>query len=71
MNEKIIAHPGAYLNALLLKHHPELRRSTVRDSFTGYKAPCKVEPEVINPATHEESLAAIARIKTILARKVS
>lgn len=71
IGESIVARPGAYLNALLLKNHPELRRSTTPAPTTVNKARCKIEPEVINPATQEESLAAIARIKAMLARKVS
>lgn len=64
MNEKIIAHPGAYLNALLLKHHPELRSSTP-------PPPPKpqVEPEVIIPASHGFAMAAIADILSLLNKK--
>lgn len=74
MDEKIIAHPGAYLNALLIKNHPELRKKTAPVSLstsTQRSVAHTKEPTAHHtPASHEESLAAIAAIKQLLARRV-
>jgi hypothetical protein len=69
MNEKIIHHPGAYLNSLILANHPELKRP--QETIT---TPCKtrqIEPEEpIIPASEEVVRASLAEIKAMLFRKV-
>ena len=69
MNEKIIHHPGAYLNSLIIANHPELRRATstsTPQTQRQYTAP--EEPEII-PASEEVARAAIAEIMAKLNRK--
>ena len=69
MNEKIIHHPGAYLNSLILANHPELKRP--QETIT---TPCKtrqIEPEEpIIPASEEVVKASLAEIKAMLFRRV-
>ena len=69
MGEKNIAHPGAYLNSLILKHHPELRKPPTVEKVPKKSTPPKLEPEII-PASHEFAKAAIADILSQLNRKV-
>ena len=70
MNEKIINHPGAYLNSLVLANHPEFRRSSQstpsQPQQKRYVEP--EEPEII-PASEEVAMAAIAEIMAKLNRK--
>jgi hypothetical protein len=69
MNEKIIYHPGAYLNSLILVNHPELRRAT--PTSTPLTQPHYIEPEEPKgtPASEEVARAAIAEIMAKLNRK--
>jgi len=69
MGEKIIYHPGAYLNSLILANHPELKRpqQTVTTPQTRYVEP--EEPEG-TPASEEVVRASLAEIKAKLYRKV-
>ena len=69
MNEKIINHPGAYLNSLVLANHPEFRRSpTIIRSQSQQKR--YIEPEeTITPASEEVAKAAIAEIMAKLNRR--
>jgi len=69
MNEKIINHPGAYLNSLVLANHPEFRRSSPNSPPIQQKRYCEPE-ETITPASEEVAMAAIAEIKANLYRKV-
>ena len=75
MGEKIIYHPGGYLNSLILANHPELRKTTAPVSpstpVERIVTHVKEATEPVLPASHEESLAAIARIKEMLARRAS
>jgi hypothetical protein len=70
MNEKIIYHPGAYLNSLILANHPELKKSHRED-----QQPCQqkryVEPEEPEgpPASEEIAKRAIAEIMAKLNRR--
>ena len=70
MNEKIINHPGAYLNSLVLANHPEFRRSSPiipsEPQQKRYVEPD--EPEII-PASEEVAKMAIAEIMAKLNRK--
>ena len=67
MNEKIINHPGAYLNSLILANHPEFRRSSpIIPSQPTQRRYC--EPEII-PASEEVAKRAIAEIMSRLKRK--
>jgi hypothetical protein len=70
MNEKIIHHPGAYLNSLILANHPELRRAT--PTSTPQTPPHYIEPEDPKgtPASEEVVKAYLAEIKAKLYRKV-
>ena len=69
MGEKIIYHPGAYLNSLILANHPEMKRpiQTVTTPQTRYVEP--EEPEG-TPASEEVVRASLAEIKAKLYRKV-
>jgi hypothetical protein len=69
MNEKIIHHPGAYLNSLILANHPELRRAT--PTSTPLTQPHYIEPEEPKgtPAAEEVVRASLAEIKAKLYRK--
>jgi len=71
MNEKIINHPGAYLNSLVLANHPEFRRSSkIMPSQPQQKRYVEPdEPEII-PASEEVAKMAIAEIMAKLNRKV-
>ena len=69
MNEKIIYHPGAYLNSLILANHPEFKRST--EDTTQPPQPRYIEPEPEGPPASEEVVrATLAEIKAMLFRKV-
>lgn len=67
MGEKIINHPGAYLNSLILANHPELKRSpTPQPQYQRYIKP--EEPEG-PPASEDEARAAITEIMARLNRR--
>ena len=71
MNEKIINHPGAYLNSLILANHPDLKKSPHEDQQLDQQKRY-VEPEEPEgtPASENEARAAIAEIMAKLNRKV-
>ena len=70
MNEKIIYHPGAYLNSLIIANHPELKRP--QQTITTPPQPRYVEPEEPEgiPASEDVVRASLAEIKAKLYRKV-
>jgi hypothetical protein len=71
MNEKIINHPGAYLNSLVLANHPEFRRSsTIIQSQSQQKKYVESEEPEGTPASEEVAKMAIAEIMAKLNRKV-
>ena len=71
MNEKIIYHPGGYLNSLVLANHPEFRRSsTIIPSQPQQKRYIEPEEPEIIPASEEVARKAIAEIKAKLNRRV-
>jgi len=71
MNEKIINHPGAYLNSLVLANHPEFRKSsTISPSQPQQKRYIEPEEPEIIPASEEVARKAIAEIKAKLNRRV-
>jgi hypothetical protein len=70
MNEKIINHPGAYLNSLVLANHPEFRRSSpIIPSEPQQKRYIEPEEPEIIPASEEVAKMAIAEIMAKLNRK--
>ena len=69
MNEKIIYHPGAYLNSLVIANHPELKRP--QQTITTPPQPRYTEPEIEGtPASEDVVRASLAEIKAMLFRKV-
>jgi hypothetical protein len=71
MNEKIINHPGAYLNSLVLANHPEFRRSS-QSTPSQPQQKRYIEPQEPEgtPASEEVAKMAIAEIMAKLNRKV-
>ena len=73
MGEKIICHPGGYLNTMILANYPELRKQTVPGSPSASTEQVRPHKKQVlednTPASHEESMMAIARIRELLARK--
>jgi hypothetical protein len=70
MNEKIIYHPGAYLNSLVLAAHPELKRSTTTAPQPTQSQQRYVEEPEGPPASEDVVRASLAEIKAKLYRKV-
>jgi hypothetical protein len=71
MNEKIIYHPGAYLNSLIIAAHPELRS---KSTPTLNQQPTQSQQRYVEelegtPASEEEAKSAIAEIMAMLNRK--
>ncbi len=70
MTEKIIRHPGAYLNSLVLANHPEMKRPTNTQPLPYQERYVEPEEPEVTPASEEVAMAAIAEIKAKLYRKV-
>ena len=70
MNEKIIYHPGAYLNSLIIANHPELRKATPTSTPQVYERYVEPEEPEGTPASEEVVRASLAEIKAMLFRKV-
>ena len=71
MNEKIIYHPGAYLNSLIIAAHPELRS---KSTPTLNQQPTQLQQRYVEelegtPASEEEAKMAIAEIMARLNRR--
>jgi hypothetical protein len=69
MNEKIINHPGAYLNSLVLANHPEMKRRTEDTPQPQYQRYVEPEEPVGEIASEEVVRASLAEIKIMLHRK--
>ena len=70
INEKIINHPGAYLNSLVLANHPEFRRSS-QSTPSQPQQKRYIEPQEPEgtPASEEVAKMAIAEIMAKLNRR--